>query len=252
MSVVWVRLQACTSGDSGKAGWSARITFLRRLVMLIGRRLPLTLAFAVLIVVAFGAGCHGFFTSPTLASFVISPTTPTVPYKGTTQMHAFGTDSSGNPMGDVTSQITWTSKAPGTISVGTNTGLLTGVQLSTSTVEIDANYQALSQQSTNATVCVENGTNFQILPNNTSVTGGTQVDFTASTDALVSGVTTTVDITSAIAWSSGNTAVVTIVSGTDPAIATTTTVTQSTPVTITATYNCNGTTNTFTTTLTVQ
>lgn len=220
--------------------------------MLTGRKLPFTLAFAVFLVLAFGASCKNFFTDPTLASFTIRPTNPTVPYKGTTQMHAFGTDSNGNQMGDVTNRITWSSKAPGTISVGTNTGLLTGNTLSTSAVEIDADYQALTTQTTNATVCVENGTNFKISPNNSSITGGQSVNFTASTDAPVSGVTTTVDITSSVKWTSSNTTVVTIVSGTDPAVATTTTVTQSTPVTITATYTCNGTTNTFTTTLTVQ
>src|ERR1022692_667514 len=110
--------------------------------MLNGRKLAWTLALAVLVTAALGAGCRGFFQNPTIASFVISPTNPTVPLGGTQQMHAFGTDSEGQPTGDITNKITWSSLAAGTISV-TPGGLLSGKTLSTSTVEIDANYQAL-------------------------------------------------------------------------------------------------------------
>jgi hypothetical protein len=219
--------------------------------MLTGRKLPLTLAFVVLIGLAIGVSCRGFFTGTTMQSFVISPTAPTVPLGSTTQLHAFGVDTNGQQMGDVTNKVTWSSKAPGTISVGAKTGLLTGVALSTSTVEIDASFQALPQQSTNATVCVEGGSNFQILPKDSHIQGGNPVDFTASTDATVNGVPQKVDITASVQWATSNTTVVTIADGTDPAIATTTAVTQDTLVTITANYICNGTTNTFTTTLNV-
>jgi hypothetical protein len=218
--------------------------------MLTGRKLALTLAFTVLVALAFGVSCRGFFQNPTIASFVISPPSPTVPLGSTLQMHAFGTDSSGNPTGDITSKITWSSKAAGIISVSTG-GLLTGQTLSPSTVEIDGNYQALTQQSTNATVCVENGTNFKVVPNTSTPASSASFTLTASTDAPVGGVQTTVDITSSIVWTSGNT-LVTITGGTDPVNATTGAATQSTPVLITAAYTCNGTTNTFSTTVTVQ
>jgi trimeric autotransporter adhesin len=218
--------------------------------MFTGRKLPLTLAFTVLVALAFGVSCRGFFPKPTIASFVINPTNPTVPLGSTLQMHAFGTDSNGNPTGDITSKITWSSKASGIISISTG-GLLTGKTLSTSTVEIDGNYQALTQQSTNATVCVENGTNFQIVPSTSTPASGASFTLTATTDAPVGGVQTTVDITSSIVWTSGNT-LVTITGGTDPVNATTGAATQNTPVLITAAYTCNGTTNTFTTTVTVQ
>ena len=46
--------------------------------MFTGRRLPLTLAFAVLIGLAFGASCKGFFVDPTLTAITISPTAPQV------------------------------------------------------------------------------------------------------------------------------------------------------------------------------
>jgi hypothetical protein len=61
-------------------------------------------AFAALAVLALAVSCRGFFVKPTIASFVISPTNPTVLLGGTTQMHAFGTDSQGNPTGDITNK----------------------------------------------------------------------------------------------------------------------------------------------------
>jgi trimeric autotransporter adhesin len=218
--------------------------------MLTGRKLALTLAFTILMVVAFGAGCRGFFQNPTVASFVISPSNATVPLDGTFQMHAFGTDSEGNPTGDITGQISWSSDESGSVSVGATTGLLSGVALSTTAATITGSYQALSAQTATASVCVENGSNFTISPANKTITGSLTptVEYTAT--ALVSGET--VDITSGVQWSSSNTTVVTIVSGTDPAEASITDPTAQTKVLITATYSCNGTTNTFTTNLTVN
>ena len=87
--------------------------------MLTGRKLALTLAFTALVAVAFGAGCRGFFPKPTIASFVISPANSTVPFpNGTQQMAAFGTDTDGNPTGNITNKITWSSSDPGVIAIG--------------------------------------------------------------------------------------------------------------------------------------
>jgi len=227
--------------------------------MLTGRKLAVTLAFTVLVALAFGISCRGFFQNPTMASFVLSSTTPTVPLGGTQQLNAFGIDSNNNQMGNVTSIITWSSGASGTISIGTagttpptTPGLMSGIELSTSTVTITASYEALSPQTATATVCVESGTNFAIIPANaTGVAEGTDVDYTATTDALVGGVEQNgIDITAAVQWSSLNTAIVTIVNGTDPAIATTGTTSGTTK--ISASYVCNGTTNNFFTNISVQ
>ncbi len=214
-------------------------------------KLRLVGAFAALASLALAVSCRGFFTNPTVASFVVSPTNPTVPLGGTTQLHAYGTDSNGNPIGDITTKITWSSEEQGVVSVGTNTGLLAGEALSTSTVTIDANYQALSQQSATASVCVDTvisgsfklappagdiGSN-EIFPNN----GG----MTASVDATVDGQTQTLDVTAGVQWSSTSTDL-TITNGVDPATVTLTPVLTNTPVTVTATYTCNTTTITQT------
>lgn len=215
-----------------------------------GRKLALTLAFTVLVALAFGVSCRGFFTNPTIASFVISPSSATVPLDGTFQMHAFGTDSQGNPTGDITDQISWSSDETGSVSVGASTGLLSGVTLSTTAATITGSYQALSPQTATASVCVENGSDFTISPANQTISAMTTDTEPYTANAVVSG--DNVDITSGVQWSSSNTAVVTIVSGTDPAIASITEPTATTTVVITAVYSCNGTTNTFTTNLTVE
>lgn len=220
------------------------MSFTKQKVRLVG-------AFAALATLALAGSCTGFFPAEQLGSFTISPTDPTVPLGGTLQMHAFGTNTDNSPAGDVTGKVTWSSNESGSVSVSSG-GLLTGVALSTTPAQISATFQNVSAQTTNATVCVENGTNFAIVPAGTSVTGGGTVPYTASAIALVNGVNTTVDITPSVQWSTGNTSVVTIVSGTDPAIATTTTVGAQTQVLITASYTCNGITNTFTTNLTVD
>ncbi|MGA2966711.1 MAG: hypothetical protein ABSD64_10905 [Terriglobales bacterium] len=218
--------------------------------MLTGRKLPLTLAFAVLIGLAAGMSCQGFFVNPTIASFVISPTDPTVPLNGTQQMSAYGTDTDGNPTGNITTQISWSSGS-GAITIGASTGLLTGVSMTSSPVTITANYEALAAQTTTATVCVESASNLTISPIN-------YVDSnSAATEPYYAYVDTTgnpkLDVSASVQWTTTNTAV-SIADGTDPATATITVPTSGSPVagSITATYSCNGTTLTATTSITVN
>src|SRR5258708_19719657 len=66
--------------------------------MLNGRKLALELAFTVLVAVAFGASCRGFFPKPTLQSLAVGPATPTLqtgPTNNTRQMTAGGTYDDG-------------------------------------------------------------------------------------------------------------------------------------------------------------
>jgi hypothetical protein len=224
--------------------------------MLSGRKLPITLAFTVIIVFTFGVSCRGFFTKTTIASFVISPTNSTVPFpNGTQQLSAFGTDSDGNPTGNITDKITWSSSDEGVISigdagvVGTTPGLMTAVAQSTSPVTITANYQALAAQTATAAVCVVGASNLVIAPiNYVDNTGATSQNYTAS--VTVNGVGGT-DVTASAQWTTTNTAV-SIASGTTPAIATITLPTAQTTGTVTATYTCGGNTLTATTNITVN
>ncbi len=225
--------------------------------MLTGRKLALTLAFTVLVVVAFGVSCKGFFVNPTIASFVISPTNPTVAYpNGTQQMAAFGTDTDGNPTGNITNQISWSVSPEGVISIGTASskgttpGLLTALTQSTSLITITANYQALAAQTTTATVCVLGASDLTISPQDyTDSKGITPLDYTAS--VTVNGVGGT-DVTASVSWTTTTTGV-TFTDGTTPALATVTFPTSGTNSgTVTATYICGGNTLTATTPLTVD
>lgn len=223
--------------------------------MLTGRKLALTLAFTVLMVVAFGAGCRGFFTNPTIASFVISPTDPTVPLGGTVQMSAFGTDSTGEPTGNITSRITWSSDPSGVISISAG-GLMSGKTLSSSPVTITGSYQALPAQTTSATICVEGASNLTISPADyIDSTQNPSQSYSATADYTpMGGKPENLDITASVQWTSSTTAV-TISSGTDPVTATITPPAAGQPNatgTITATYTCNGTTLTGTTSITVD
>jgi hypothetical protein len=221
-----------------------------------GRKLALTLAFTILVALAFGVGCRGFFQNPTIASFVISPTNSTVPFpNGVQQMAAFGTDTDGNPTGNITNKISWSSSDPGVITIGdasipgTTPGQMKAVAQSTSPVTITANYQALAAQTATAAVCVVGASNLAIVPlDYVDNTGATSANYTAS--VTVNGVGGT-DVTASASWTTTNTAV-TIANGTTPAIATITLPTAQTTGTITATYTCGGNTLTATTNITVD
>jgi hypothetical protein len=217
-------------------------------------------ALAALATLALAVSCRGFFPPEQLASITIQPSTVTVPLGGTTQMHAFGVNQDGTQAGEVTSKVSWSSDNG---AVGVNStdqpGLLTGVGLSTTTATITGSYQALTPETATASVCVEGGTNFQVLPaNNTTVSAAlvfpNNGGFTASIDAQVSGTDQTVDITSGVLWSSSNDADLSITSGTDPAtVLLTADVSGGTvPVSVSATYTCNGVTMTNTETINVS
>jgi len=209
-------------------------------------KLHLICAFGALAALALAVSCRGFFVNPTVTALTITPSTPTVPLGGTTQLTAYATFNDGST-GNVTNKASWSSNS-GIVTVSSG-GLLTGQSLSNSTATITALDQTITQTAT-ASVCVEGGSDFAILPKDASVTHGAQVQYTASATAVIKGVSTQgVDITPGVQWSSSDSSI-TIVSGTDPAIATTTTAVSG--VTITASYTCNGVTNTFTTGLTVN
>ena len=77
---------------------------------LAGKKLPLTIAFAVLQVAAFGAGCKGFFQPPTLTSITISGPT-SVQVGSNVTLTAYGIDSDTHG-GTLTSGVSWSSSDP--------------------------------------------------------------------------------------------------------------------------------------------
>jgi trimeric autotransporter adhesin len=207
-------------------------------------KLRLAGALAALAALALAASCTGFFVPEQLASITISPSTANVPLAGTTSLEAFGTNTDSTSAGNITGKVTWSSSS-GAVSVS-NSGVLTGNELTTSGVTITAAYQGVSATAT-ANVCAQSVSNFTINLSATSVAEGTEVTATAMGD--VSGVGST-DISSDVQWSTNN-SLVTITNG-DPAEIDTSSVTSTVTVEIIASYSCNGVTSpSFQTPLTV-
>jgi hypothetical protein len=106
--------------------------------MFTGRKLALTLAFAALLLVAFGAGCRGFFVNPTLSSIAISPASVDLAIGATTGLQVYGTYSDGS-RNEVTSGVSWSVDPTGIATVtGSGTGNVTGVAAGTTTATASA------------------------------------------------------------------------------------------------------------------
>jgi len=114
--------------------------------MLIGRKLALTVAFAVLVAVAFGVSCRGFFVNPTLQSIAVSPTTAQVGIGDQTTLSVYGTYSDGS-RSTVTSGVSWSADPTGVVTlVGTGSATITGVTTGNTTLTAEA--QALTATAT--------------------------------------------------------------------------------------------------------
>jgi hypothetical protein len=113
--------------------------------MFTGRKLPITLAFGVLLGLAFGVSCNGFFTDPTLNSISIQPPSPQVQVGQSMTLQAWGTDSD-NKRSQIKSGVVWTSLPPSVIEIDPNTGVITGKAGGTSTITAAA--QGLSATAT--------------------------------------------------------------------------------------------------------
>jgi hypothetical protein len=114
--------------------------YLRRLSMFTGRILALTLAFTVLIALATGVSCKGFFVQPTLTSLTINPTTPNVQVDTTLALQAFGVYSDGTSA-YLTSNVSWSSSDPTVAAITGNcataacgAATLSGVAVGTATI----------------------------------------------------------------------------------------------------------------------
>ena len=197
------------------------------------KTLQLAGALAALATLALAVSCRGFFPPEQLASMTISPSTPTVPLGGATQLSAFGTNTDGTSAGNITGKVTWTSSAA-TIAV-TAGGLLKGNDLSATPATITALYQSVT--ATASATVVRRAVESITAP------GGTT---TYTCSASITGMPTR-DVSGSVTWSvndtSGN---ITLSQGVSPATVTTTSAAVPGTYTITATWTPNTTTYTST------
>jgi hypothetical protein len=143
--------------------------------MLTGRKLPLTLAFVVLVGLAFGASCKGFFVDPVLTSITISPASPQVELSKTQQLTVFGTYDDGSRK-QVKSGVNWSTAPTGIASIDPQTSIMTGQTVGTTQITADA--QGLTATATGTVFEVV--TKLSINPTTTSGKQGTTVNFTVS------------------------------------------------------------------------
>ena len=175
----------------------------RLLIMLRNaRNFKIPLVLVILLMLAFGAGCRGFFVNPTLSTVTVGPATPTIQQGSTLQMTATGTYNDGTTK-TLTSNVFWSSSDATAASV-TNTGLVTANSVGTAT--ISAASGSLTG-STTVTVSLGNITSIAVSPTNTSTLQGTTVQYTA---IATTSDGKTHDISSSAQWNSSNTTAGTI------------------------------------------
>jgi len=131
-----------------------------------GKKVSIGIAFGVLLVAAFGAGCNGFFVDPTLTSLNIIPASPSVQISQTTSLSAYAVNSN-NQGQTLTSGVSWSTSDPTTAQItgacanGALCGSATVEGLSANTATITASSQNLTATAT-LNVFLPNVTNFQV------------------------------------------------------------------------------------------
>ena len=129
-----------------RPGVLIKLRYLRQFSMLTGRKLALTLAFTVLVALATGVSCRGFFQPNTLETVTLQPPSLDIGIGATQQFTAYGTYEDGS-RAQITSGIVWTSSDSVDVPI-TATGLLTGVNVTAASVTITGSAQGLSGTAT--------------------------------------------------------------------------------------------------------
>lgn len=193
--------------------------------MFTGRKLPLSLAFGLLVVVAIGASCKGFFPNPTLTTVTIQPTSPQIQQGKTLTLQAWGTYDDGS-RSQVTSGVSWSSDSANVTFADPTSGIATGASLGTANVSASA--QGLSGTATATVFLVV--TSLTVSPNvwHIPVNGTLTQPFTVTANSNI-------DVTSGATFTPSNTTAFSCPSNTDPVVCTGTSVPQGT-YTITVTY----------------
>ena len=210
--------------------------------MFTGRKLPITIAFAVLLGLAFGVSCKGFFVDPQLTSITVGPTGQNLQEKATLQMGARGSYDDGSTK-NITGSVTWLSTPDGVATISSG-GLLTA-GATPGTANVTATKDAITSNSVTVNVVVT-PTSINITPNPLSVkvNGGT-----VECQAFAQPQGT--DISAQVTWTITNSANYTLTQGVTPETITTTNAKVNDVDTLTATYTVGATQFTATTQVSV-
>lgn len=132
--------------------------FIRR--MFIGRKLGLTLGFTILIALAFGVSCTGFFPPNSLTAITIQPPTPQIEVGTPQSLQAWGTYANNTGTLQITSGVVWTSSDNTVLTINPTTGVATG-QGTGGSATVTASAQGLSGTAS-ATVYLGTLTTFEV------------------------------------------------------------------------------------------
>ena len=210
------------------------------------RKLSVLGGIVVLLLLAFAAGCTGFFQNPVLTGLTVGPQSPNIQQGTTLQMSAVGTFDDGSTK-TLTSQVFWSSSDTTVAPISTG-GVITGSSSGTST--ITASSGAASGTST-VTVTLMNVTAITIMPPSLTIARGGM----GTLNVLATAGGSQVDVTATVTWtitdSTGNTpTTISITTQTSPATITVNSSAATGQYTVTATY-AGSTTFTKSITLTV-
>ena len=200
------------------------------------RNLQIFLSFTALLALALAVSCTGFFVNPTLSSVTVGPNPLNLTQGNKQQMTATGTFDDGTTK-TLTSGVVWSSSATSVAPVSSS-GQVSAASSGTAT--ITAQSGTVSGTAT-VNVTLGNVTNLKVNPTTATISSTSTQLFNAL--ATIQGQSTPVDVSSTASWTSSPTGVVSInnTSQTGALVSVTSSITTTTVVTITATYNSNGT-----------
>jgi trimeric autotransporter adhesin len=202
------------------------------------RKLHILSAFAVLALLVGAVSCKGFFVDPTLSSLTVGPNPLNLTQGTQQQMTATGTYSDGSTK-TLTSGIVWSSSDT-TVAPISSTGKVTAASSGTATITAQS-----GTVSGTGTVNVTLGNVTNLAMNPTSGSTNSTGSFTFHAMATIQGQSSPVDVSSTATWTASPSGDVTI-NNTNQVGAVVTPVASAltaptTVVTVTATYNSNGT-----------
>lgn len=206
------------------------------------RKLQLLAGLTVLVLLAVGVGCKGFFQNPVLTTLTVGPPSAQIQLGSTLQMQATGTYDDGSTK-SLTSGVFWSTSDDVNVPISTS-GVVTGSGITTSPQTITAS-SGTASGTASISVNPGNVTGITVMPSSQTVPapGGTT---TYTCFASITGMMSQ-DVSGSVTWTvSDTTGNITVTQGVSPATVTTFSAATPGTYTITATWTPNTTTYTST------
>jgi hypothetical protein len=177
--------------------------------MLTGRKPTLALAFAVLIALAVGVSCKGFFVKPTLTTIAISPPTPTITNSTSNNTQQFTVVATFDDGSHGSTPVSWSSDTQ-TVATINSSGLATATGVGAATITAASTILPNISGTAKLTVTLGCIQSIAVTPQNPTVIHGDTQQFIAMATPCSGSGTGTQDITNVATWNSSNPSVATI------------------------------------------